>query len=103
MIQLIDKSLQNTNVLQNISAIDRSVRIVVGAALIGTWLFADIHAMSLLLALLPLIGALLVLSGILGWCPVYALFGTKSCGADNHNPCGTLPFQIRELLKPKSK
>jgi len=103
MIQLIDKSLQNANVLQNINAIDRAVRIVIGAALISSWLFIDIHAVNVWLALLPLVGAVLLLSGVLGWCPVYALFGIKSCGVDNHNRCGTLPFQISELLKPKSK
>lgn len=99
MLELIDKSLQNANALQNLSAIDRSIRIVVGAALVGSWLFFDITAMSLTLALLPLAGALVFLSGLLGWCPIYALFKTKSCGADEHNRCGTLPFQIRQLFK----
>lgn len=103
MIQLIDKSLQNSNVLQNINAIDRSVRILFGAALISTWLVVDFHAMNVILALLPLAGALIVLSGVLGWCPVFAVFGTKSCGVDSTNRCGTLPFQIRELFKTKSQ
>ena len=102
MIQLIDKSLQNANVLQNINAIDRGLRMVLGLALVSTWLFVDITAMSLPLALLPLVGALVVLSGVLGWCPVYAVFGTKSCGVDSHNRCGTLPFQISELFKKHS-
>ena len=102
MNQLIDKALQNTDVLQNINAIDRSVRIIFGAALISTWLLVDIQAMNLMLALLPLVGALVALSGVLGWCPVYAVFGTKSCGIDSHNRCGTLPFQVSELFKPKS-
>ena len=99
MIQLIDKSLQNANVLQNLSAIDRGIRIAIGAILVSTWFTVDIQSMSMLLAVLPLIGALVALSGVLGWCPVYALFGTKSCGVDSHNRCGTLPFQIKQLFK----
>jgi hypothetical protein len=102
MIQLIDKSLQNTNVLQNLSAIDRGMRIIIGSALVSTSLFIDITAMNLSLALLPLVGSIVALSGVLGWCPVYAVFGTKSCGVDNHNRCGTLPFQISELFKKHS-
>ncbi|WP_455205716.1 YgaP family membrane protein [Kaarinaea lacus] len=99
MTQLIDKSLQNSNALQNLSAIDRSIRIVIGAALVSTWLLADITTVSFWFALLPLVGAIVALSGILGWCPVYAAFGTKSCGVDSHNRCGTLPFQLSELFK----
>jgi hypothetical protein len=99
MFQLIDNSLQNANALQNLSAIDRSIRIVIGACLVGTWLFVDIQSMSTLIAVLPLVGALIALSGVLGWCPFYALFGTKSCGVDSHNRCGTLPFQIKQLFK----
>ncbi|KPJ90848.1 MAG: hypothetical protein AMJ53_12800 [Gammaproteobacteria bacterium SG8_11] len=102
MIQLIDKSLQNANALQNINAIDRGMRLVLGSALVSTWLFIDITAMNLSFALLPLVGAIVALSGVLGWCPVYALFGTRSCGVDDHNRCGTLPFQISELFKRHS-
>lgn len=101
MVQFIDKSLQNENALQNIGAIDRSFRIIVGAGLIGTWMFLDFSTVNMWLAVLPLVGALMCLSGILGWCPMYALFSTKSCGLDSNNPCGTLPYQLSKLFHLK--
>ena len=98
MVQFIDKSLQNQNVLQNIGAIDRGFRIVVGGALIGSWMFLEFTTINMWLAVLPLLGAVMCLSGIIGWCPMYALFHTKSCGVDSNNPCGTLPFQLSKLF-----
>jgi len=98
MVQFIDKSLQNKYVLQNIGAIDRGFRILVGALLIGSVMFLDFTTMNMWLALLPLGGAIMCLSGIIGWCPVYALFHTKSCGVDSNNPCGTLPYQLSKLF-----
>lgn len=100
MVQLIDKSLQNSNALQNIGLIDRSVRILVGLAMVGSWFFYPIESVSLWFAMLPLLGVFPLLSGILGWCPVYAIFRTKSCGMDKRNTCGTLPDQIDHMLHP---
>jgi hypothetical protein len=97
MVQFIDKSLQK-NALQNIGAIDRGFRMVVGAGLIVSWMLMDFAAVSLWLAIMPLVGAIMCLSGIIGWCPVYALFNTKSCGVDSNNPCGTLPYQLSKLF-----
>ncbi|WP_455199334.1 YgaP family membrane protein [Kaarinaea lacus] len=98
MVQLIDRSLQNKNALQNISAIDRSARIVAGMALISVWFFVDINSVNIWLALLPLIGIVPLMSGIIGWCPVHAFFHTRSCGTDSHNTCGTLPYQLHRLF-----
>ena len=98
MIQFIDKSLQHKYPLQNISAIDRTARIFIGAALISVWFFMDVNSVNIWLVLLPLIGIIPLLSGIIGWCPVHAFFNTKSCGTDSHNACGTLPFQLQRLF-----
>jgi len=98
MVQLIDKSLQHQNPLQNISAIDRTARIIMGSALISVWFFADITSANIWLVLLPLIGIVPLLSGIIGWCPVHAFFHTRSCGTDAHNTCGTLPYQLHRLF-----
>jgi Inner membrane protein YgaP-like, transmembrane domain len=100
MVQLIDKSLQNSNALQNIGLIDRMVRIIVGSAMISTWFFYPVESVSLWFAALPLLGVLPLLSGILGWCPTYAMFHTKSCGTDEHNSCGTIPDQVEHMIHP---
>ena len=103
MVQFIDKSLQTPNALQNIGLIDRGVRVLVGAGLIGVWLFYPMETVNLWFAALPLFGVLPLLSGILGWCPVYALFQTKSCGMDERNVCSTAPDQLLHLLGSKQQ
>lgn len=100
MVQLIDKSLQNRNALQNIGLIDRTVRVIVGLAMIAVWFVYPIASVSMWFAVLPLLGVFPLLSGILGWCPVYAIFHTKSCGTDSHNTCGTFPDQLDHLINP---
>ena len=56
---------------QNIGGVERAVRIVLGLAVIGagvmygTWWGA--------------IGAVLVFTGLIGWCPPYAMFGINTC------------------------
>lgn len=56
----------------NVGGIDRTLRILIGLALVaaaatgteGIWGYVG---------LVPLI------TGLLGWCPLYALFGLKTC------------------------
>lgn len=56
----------------NVGGLDRALRILVGLALVvaaatgtvGIWGYAG---------LIPLI------TGLLGWCPLYAVFGLKTC------------------------
>lgn len=100
MVQLIDKSLRSSNALQNIGLIDRLVRIGVGAGMIGVWFFYPVEIVSMWFAVLPLLGVFPILSGIIGWCPAYAMFHTKSCGTDEHNSCGTMPDQLNHMIHP---
>lgn len=98
MHDYLDKSLQTSHRLQNIGIIDRFVRVFVGSFMIGVGFFYPMDSMSIWLAVLPLAGIIPLLSGILGWCPVYALFHTKSCGMDANNPCSTFPDQLLHLF-----
>lgn len=100
MNSLIDTNLQHPNALQNIGIIDRTVRILVGLAMISVWFFYPMTSLNLSIALLALLGVAPLLSGILGWCPVHAMFKTKSCGTDDRNTCGTYPDQLNHLLHP---
>ncbi|MBI3772883.1 MAG: DUF2892 domain-containing protein [Gammaproteobacteria bacterium] len=58
---------------QNMANIDKVARYVVGAALIGA-IFVIVPAQASLLVLLPLIAIPIVISAIIGWDPIYALF-----------------------------
>ena len=99
MVQFIDKSLRTPFVLQNVGAIDRTIRVVIGLCMIGVWFFYPIESVSMWFAALPLLGILPVLSGILGWDPFYALFGKKTCGRDADHPCGSYPDQLSHLVR----
>jgi len=100
MVQLIDKSLQNKNALQNIGLIDRSVRILVGAGMVSTMFFYPFESVTLWLAIVPLVGIFPLLSGIIGWCPTYAMFHKKSGRIDKHNSCGTMTDQRHHRIHP---
>lgn len=57
---------------KNVGTIDRTLRIVVGLALIA----------ATLLGKLPLwgwIGVVPLVTGLIGWCPAYLPFGIKTC------------------------
>ena len=56
----------------NEANLDRGLRIVVGLALIGLTLAGTIGVWGW-------IGVLPLVTGVVGWCPGYALFGISSC------------------------
>ncbi len=65
---------------KNMGTIDRVVRILI-AALVGI-LFAT-NAISGLLAIILLgLSGVLVVTSIVGFCPLYALVGIKTCPAE---------------------
>lgn len=55
----------------NVGVIDRTARIVVGVALV-VWALAGGP-------LWAWIGVVPLLTGALGWCPAYSLFGLRTC------------------------
>ncbi|MBG7601504.1 MAG: DUF2892 domain-containing protein [Gammaproteobacteria bacterium] len=57
--------------MKNVGSIDRVIRIVAGVAIIG----AGVYYQSWWGA----IGAVPLLTGLMGWCPPYALFGWNTC------------------------
>ena len=57
----------------NVGGIDKIVRIVAGAGLIG----ATVAGM---LPVWGYIGIVLLATGLMGWCLVYMLFGMNICG-----------------------
>jgi hypothetical protein len=57
---------------KNEGGLDRGVRVIAGLALIALTLTGQIGAWGW-------IGALPLLTGLIGWCPAYSLIGLKTC------------------------
>lgn len=57
---------------KNVGNIDKILRIVAGVALIGLSLAGVIGVWGW-------IGVVPLVTGLLGWCPAYAMLGIKSC------------------------
>lgn len=56
----------------NVGGIDRIARIAIGLVLIGLTLNGTIGIWGWL-------GVVLLVTGVIGWCPPYALFGFSTC------------------------
>ncbi len=57
----------------NESLVDRIIRVIVGLVLLYLWLG---HVVGGVLALiLGIVGLILLLTGLLGYCPLYSMFG----------------------------
>jgi hypothetical protein len=57
---------------KNVGGIDRILRIVIGLALIA-------GSLTGIIGLWGYLGVLLLLTGLIGWCPPYALLGFNTC------------------------
>lgn len=62
----------------NESAADRVIRAVVGLVLLGVGLFA---AKGTGAVIADIVGAILLLTGLIGFCPLYRLLGISTAGA----------------------
>ncbi len=64
----------------NVGGIERPIRIVLGVVLIGIGAFADLPPIGMGITLA--IGAIALLTGTIGFCPVWSLFGINTCPMD---------------------
>ena len=68
----------------NEGPIDRIVRSVVGAAMVAIVAFSFEGPVALFEGVIALaigiFGAITLLTGLIGWCPAYALLGIRTCG-----------------------
>jgi len=69
---------------KNVGTIDRAIRIIAGLAILSLAFIGPQSAWAYL-GLVPLF------TGLVGWCPPYALLGINTCGrkADKGGTCGT--------------
>jgi len=58
---------------RNIGNIERGIRIIAGLAIMSLAVVGP-HSLWALLGIIP------VLTGLVGWCPPYALLGISTCG-----------------------
>jgi hypothetical protein len=61
---------------KNVGGIDRTIRITVGLALIAA-------AATSTVGMWGYVGVVPLLTGLMGWCPPYALLGFNSCAIKN--------------------
>jgi len=62
---------------RNVGTADRWIRVVVGLALLSMLLFVEGN-----LKWLGLIGLIPLLTAAVKWCPLYTLFGIRTCPKD---------------------
>ena len=62
--------MANPVLKQNIGSVDRTLRIIVGFALLSLIFILDSNARWL-----GLIGIVLILTATVKWCPIYSVFG----------------------------
>ncbi|MCC6208385.1 MAG: DUF2892 domain-containing protein [Gammaproteobacteria bacterium] len=90
-------------VVQNIGLMDRGVRVLAGIVLLGGGFISMVMIdannwgpYAMLISIYPFLT-----SGI-GWDPLYAMFGTRTCTLESgRNQCGTLPYEVDAKLGNK--
>lgn len=60
----------------NEGTVDRALRVIVGVALL-VWFFMDQGTGALHYA--KLIGIVPIVTGLIGWCPLYSILGISTC------------------------
>ena len=65
----------------NMGTADRLVRVLVAVVILALFMNGNIH--GLLSYVLLAIAAIFLLTSVFGTCPLYSLFGMKTCGTVN--------------------
>ena len=63
---------------KNVGGVDRLIRAVVGAALIY-YAMSNLPGADSWMVPAGMVGFILILTAIFGWCPAYLPFGIKTC------------------------
>ena len=66
----------------NMGTLDRSIRAIVGILLIAAWPLGFLQ--GTLAIVLAVVGVVLLLTALLGWCPPYDLLGINTGAADKN-------------------
>ncbi|HEY5740310.1 MAG TPA: DUF2892 domain-containing protein [Gammaproteobacteria bacterium] len=63
---------------KNVGSIDRTIRAVVGIALLAAYFLGAVQGTLGIVALV--VGIVMLGTAALGWCPPYSLLGINTCG-----------------------
>lgn len=86
---------------ENMGIVDRSLRIITGTVLIVPLVITMTKFTPGLMGAQPyaLVASFyLLLTGMTGWDPIYALFHGRTCGLSERNRCGTFMYQMKAAL-----
>ncbi len=71
----------------NVGGIERPIRIVLGLALVTVGAFAELPVVGMAVALVA--GAIALVTGVIGFCPAWALLSVNTCPTPSNNrPAG---------------
>ena len=102
----MERIRQKLGVVEILGWLDRSLRVLFGAALISIPCYYLIigSPMSPWYAFLMLFAVYPIMTGVLGTDLLYRLFDFKTCDTSERNVCGTFPYEIDAALghNPKS-
>lgn len=64
----------------NEGAADRAARVILGiVALVAAWMWLGLAGGAVLGIVVAVVGAVLILTGLVGFCPAYRLVGLSTC------------------------
>ncbi len=93
---------ENVRTIENMGLIDRVTRFLIGGGALSYFVFYTQlqHPWMLAASQVLVTGVCLyfMITAMIGWEPLYALFRIKSCSLTGRNQCGTLPYQFKALL-----
>ncbi len=67
--------------MKNESAADRVIRVVIGIALLCMLFLLHVHGTHYWVGWLELMGLVPLMTGLVGFCPMYRLLGISTCSA----------------------
>ncbi len=96
---------------QNQGLADRVLRVLIGFAMLGGGAayvsmgegFASFAGIAPSVLVLMSASVYPILTGTIGWDPIYHLLGIRTCSDSGRNACGTLPYQIEAALGKEPK
>ncbi len=105
------KAFDISSANQNQGLVDRVLRVLIGFSMLGGGAayvtmgegFASFASIEPSVLVLMTLSFYPLLTGIIGWDPVYHLAGFRTCSDSGKNACGTFPYQVKAALGNEPK